>query len=84
MRLYSHKVDRLTGDVLPDIIDKHNDCLDSIRYGIAQLIKAGGPTAFLGFLNRQLDANKQKAAAAVALAQRPGVIAKDLTSEGNH
>jgi len=84
MRLYSHKVDRLTGDVLPDIIDKHNDCLDSIRYGIAQLIKAGGPTAFLGFLNKQLDANKQKAAAAVALAQRPGVIAKDLTSEGNH
>lgn len=26
-RLYSYKVDRLTGDVLPTIVDKHNHCL---------------------------------------------------------
>jgi hypothetical protein len=83
MRLYSYKTDRLTGDVLPDIVDKHNHCCDSIRYGIAPLIKAGGPTAFLGFLNKQLDANKQKKAAAVALAQRPGVVVTDITREGH-
>jgi len=84
MRLYSYKVDRLTGDVLPDILDKNNHCVDSIRYGIAPLIKAGGPTAFLGFLNKQLSADKQKAAAAaVALAKRPGVIARDITREGH-
>lgn len=38
-RLYAHKVDRLTGDVLPDIIDKHNHCWDAIRYAVEPLIK---------------------------------------------
>lgn len=38
-RLYSHKVDRLTGDVLPDIVDKHNHLIDAIRYALAPLIK---------------------------------------------
>lgn len=31
-RLYSFKVDRVTGDVLPIIVDAHNHCIDSIRY----------------------------------------------------
>lgn len=39
-RLYSHKKDRLTGDVLPDIIDKHNHGWDSVRYGLNPIIKA--------------------------------------------
>jgi phage terminase large subunit len=39
-RLYSYKVDRLTGDVLPDIVDAHNHCWDAIRYAIGPLIKA--------------------------------------------
>lgn len=39
MRMYSYKVDRLTGDVLPDIVDKHNHYIDSIRYGISPLIQ---------------------------------------------
>lgn len=38
-RLYSYKVDRLTGDVLTDIIDKHNHYIDAIRYGLEPLIK---------------------------------------------
>ena len=38
---YSYKVDKNTGDVLPDIVDKHNHCIDSIRYGIGPLIKNG-------------------------------------------
>lgn len=38
-QLYSHKVDKLTDEVLPDIIDKHNHCMDAIRYGIGKLIK---------------------------------------------
>lgn len=38
-RLYSYKVDRLTGDILPTIIDAHNHCLDAIRYALAPLIK---------------------------------------------
>jgi phage terminase large subunit len=41
---YSYKTDRLTGDVLPDIIDDWNHCIDAIRYAIDPLIlrKKGG------------------------------------------
>ena len=38
-RSYSYKVDRLTGDVLTDIVDKNNHYIDSIRYALAPLIK---------------------------------------------
>jgi phage terminase large subunit len=38
-RLYSYKVDRLTEDVLPDVIDKHNHLIDSCRYALDPLIK---------------------------------------------
>ena len=41
-RLYSHKTDRLTGDILPDVIDANNHAIDAIRYAIAPLIKAVG------------------------------------------
>jgi phage terminase large subunit len=37
-RLYSYKTDRLTGEVLRDIVDKHNHCWDAIRYGLQPLI----------------------------------------------
>ena len=39
MRLYSYKTDKRTGDVLPDIIDKHNHCIDAIGYALTPLIK---------------------------------------------
>jgi len=39
-RLYSHKVDRLTGDILPDLIDANNHGPDWVRYAIAPIIKA--------------------------------------------
>jgi phage terminase large subunit len=38
-RLYKYKRDRLTDDILPDIIDKHNHCIDAIRYAIEPLTK---------------------------------------------
>ena len=37
--LYSYKVDRLTGDVTTQLVDKHNHCIDAIRYGLQRLIK---------------------------------------------
>lgn len=40
MRYYSYKVDRLTGDVLPVIVDAWNHCIDAIRYALEPLIKA--------------------------------------------
>lgn len=39
MRLYSYKVDRLTGDVLPVLVDANNHWIDSIRYAVSPLIK---------------------------------------------
>lgn len=38
-RLYSYKVDRLSGDVLPDIVDANNHYMDAIRYALAPMIK---------------------------------------------
>ena len=32
--LYSYKVDRLTGDILPDLVDKYNHVCDSLRYAL--------------------------------------------------
>lgn len=48
-RLYSYKVNPLTGDVLPDIIDKNNHGWDAIRYALAPRIKQSGKSgvAFL-------------------------------------
>ena len=39
-RLYSYKTDRLTRDILPIIVDKHNHCIDGLRYALAGFIKA--------------------------------------------
>ncbi|MGQ7286019.1 PBSX family phage terminase large subunit [Vreelandella venusta] len=37
-RLYSYKVDRLTGDVLTTIVDKHNHYIDALRYALQPMI----------------------------------------------
>ena len=42
MRLYSYKTDRLTKDVLSDLVDKHNHCIDATRYALAPLIEDNG------------------------------------------
>lgn len=38
-RLYKYKRDRLTDEILPDIVDKWNHCIDAIRYAIEPLTK---------------------------------------------
>lgn len=38
-RLYSYAVDRLSGDVLPKLVDAHNHYIDALRYAITPLIK---------------------------------------------
>ena len=38
-RKYSYKVDRLSGDVLPDIVDKFNHYIDSLRYALEPVMK---------------------------------------------
>ena len=42
-RMYSYKVDKKTGDVLPVIEDKHNHCWDAVRYALdGYITKKGG------------------------------------------
>ena len=40
-RLWSYKRDRLTGDVLPILIDAHNHCWDAARYALEPIMKRG-------------------------------------------
>lgn len=41
-RLWSYKVDRLTGEVLPTLADGQDHLWDASRYGLAPLIKGRG------------------------------------------
>jgi phage terminase large subunit len=41
-RLYQYKVDRITGDILPIIVDKHNHGWDATRYSLDGVIKQRG------------------------------------------
>lgn len=40
-RMYSYKVDRLTGDITTTIVDAENHVWDAVRYALAPLIKRG-------------------------------------------
>jgi len=46
---YSYKVHRLTGDILPEIVDDYNHGIDALRYAIEPLIKRKAS----GFFNRR-------------------------------
>lgn len=45
-RLYSYKVDRLTGDIMPKIVDANNHYIDAIRYGLQPLIGGSSGQVF--------------------------------------
>lgn len=44
-RMYCYKVDRVTGEVLPIIVDKWNHGFDAIRYGLCGYIQRRGVSA---------------------------------------
>lgn len=67
-RLYAYKQDRLTGDVLPDVIDKHNHIWDAVRYALAPLIRRKG----MGFFDMMKSSAEAAAAAKAAAATNPG------------
>ena len=46
-RLYSYKIDRMSGDVLPIIVDSHNHYMDALRYALNPLIQRRN-TSFSG------------------------------------
>jgi phage terminase large subunit len=45
-RLYSYKTDKLSGDVMPEIVDKHNHCWDALRYALDPMIQNAGGNSF--------------------------------------
>ena len=47
-RLYSFKVDRITGDVLPIIVDKWNHAIDALRYALDGYIRGRGAMKISG------------------------------------
>lgn len=62
-RLYSYKVDKVSGDVLPDVVDKHNHIWDAVRYALAPMIRAGN-TGMLEFFRQQAEELKERERAA--------------------
>ncbi|CAB5156614.1 XtmB Phage terminase large subunit [uncultured Caudovirales phage] len=44
--LYQYKTDRLTGDILPDVVDDNNHCVDALRYAVGKLIKKKGKSYY--------------------------------------
>ena len=44
-RTYSYKVDRLSGDVLPELEDKNNHCIDALRYALEPIMRRRGLTS---------------------------------------
>lgn len=44
-RLWKYKRDRLTGDILPVLIDANNHCWDAVRYAVEPLIKRAAVAA---------------------------------------
>lgn len=38
-RLYSYKVDKLTGDILPILVDANNHCMDALRYSLEPIMR---------------------------------------------
>jgi len=84
MRLYSYKVDRLTGDVLPDLVDKHNHTIDALRYALQPLIRLsnGGFGILQYVLDRSAALEKQEEEKRDSVYSTPGVQIAPLSSTG--
>lgn len=41
-RLYSFKIDKLSGDIQPVAVDRHNHVIDALRYALQPMIRGGG------------------------------------------
>lgn len=50
-RLWAHKVDRLTGDIRPEIVDAHNHGWDAVRYACDPMIAKQDPLGIEAFLS---------------------------------
>lgn len=72
-RSYSFKTDRLTGAPLPEVEDKHNHCIDALRYALWPLIRNQSPG---GYFSRAALLVKGQPVEKVAVARQVfGVLA---------
>jgi phage terminase large subunit len=53
MKLYSYRVDRTTGAVLPDVRDQHNHTIDAIRYSLQERIRRPAGQGLLAWYAQQ-------------------------------
>jgi phage terminase large subunit len=67
-RLYAFKTDRLTGDVLPELVDRHNHVIDAMRYALQPIIRQRG----WGIMDFYRQMASQPAAEQTAQADGPG------------
>lgn len=64
-RMYSHKVDKDTGDVQPDIVDKFNHLIDAERYALQPIIRTSHKgDGILRWMSQQVEAQRAAQAAA--------------------
>lgn len=61
-RLYSYKIDRLTKEVTPDIIDKYNHGWDAVRYALEPIIRDRA----MGFTPEQEKQNQRSGTTTMA------------------
>ena len=59
-RLWSFKTDRLSGDVLPELVDKHNHCWDAIRYALEPISRTMPGAGIFEWMRKQAEAKKTK------------------------
>lgn len=59
-RLYSYKVDKLTGDVKAEAEDKHNHIWDAVRYALEPMIKQAGSGLLTFLANKRKDAEEEQ------------------------
>lgn len=52
-RLYSYKVDRMTNEVLPVVVDKHNHLWDAVRYSLDGYITSEGDLGVWAMIGKQ-------------------------------
>lgn len=69
-RLWIYKVDRLTGDVKPELEDKNNHVWDGIRYSLEPLITTMPGQGFLDFIQQEQRRQAEQAAQQQAEAEQ--------------
>jgi phage terminase large subunit len=76
-KLYSYKVDKRTGLVLPQIEDAHNHCIDAIRYALEPVVK--------GHLRRkEIEKEEQLELDSIGRIKRYGTVPPAYLSENGY